>query len=99
MNSNIPQCSCAPQSSSPAYTSTISHVPSAIIMYVMFTNYSFVFSILWTLCSFGASFCVRIPLFSTSYSLFCRNAGGRVPPNAAQTLATTKLSLGVLRYC
>ena len=53
-----------PQSSSPAYTSNISHLPSSIIMYVMFTNHSFVFSILWTLCSFGASFCVRMPLFS-----------------------------------
>ena len=86
-----------PQSSSPAYTSNISHVPSAIIIYVMFTNYSFVFSILWTLCSFGASFCVSIPLFSISYSLFCRYTVGT--PNPAQTLATTELSLGVLRYC
>ena len=68
-----------PQSSSPAYTSNISHVPSAIIMYVMFTNYSFVFSILWTLCLFGASFCASTSLFSTFYRLFCKNTGGWVP--------------------
>jgi hypothetical protein len=74
----------APQSSSPAYTSNIPHLPSSIIMYVMFTNYSFVFSILWTLCSFGASFCVRHSfVFNIIQPLLQKYRG--VPPNLAQT--------------